>query len=131
MATPLGENIIKNVVDRLNSAERRIRQLEENLRNLRDQLRSMENDLIEVKKESREVRERFDMRSNEIKSALIKMDTEIKEINNRLRKMVSKREIKELESFMEIFSPVKNMYVTRNEVKKMIDEALEKQIERY
>ena len=131
MARPDATEITTNLVERINSIERRIRQLEENVRNLRDQFKNIENDVIRGSKEAHEVRDLLDDKTGQMRTTLLNLDVEVKNINNRIRTLVSKREIKELESFMEIFSPIKNMYVTRNEVQRMIEEAITKTNESY
>ena len=117
-----------NITDRLNSIARRIRQLEENVQGLRNHLKSLENEFLKQRNERLDFKTDFNKKEEQIKIALTNLEVEVKNINRRLRKLVSKRELQEIESFIEIFNPLKSTFVTKNEVKKMIEEYLQRDI---
>ncbi len=128
MASPQRPEFGTNLMERLNGTSRRIRQLEENMQGIRNQLKSLENEFLKQKNERLNFKTDFDKKEEEIKIALTNLDVEVKNINRRLRKLVSKRELQEIESFIEIFNPLKSSFVTKNEVKRMIEEYLQREV---
>jgi len=125
MASPQKTDLETNVMERLNSAARRIRQLEESIRSVRDHLKSLENDFLKQKEERISFKKDFEKKEEQIKIAVTNLDVELKNINRKLRKTALKRELQELESLVSIFNPLKSTFVTKNEVKKMLDEYME------
>lgn len=106
----------------LNSNTRRIRQLEENLRNIRNQLGSVENVLLNEKKNFDELKEKMEGLFEQMRIEMRALKSEMKNVERIARKAVSKREMKEIESFLEIFNPLKSKFVTKEEVIDLIRE---------
>ena len=115
-----------NVVDRLNNNSRRIRQLEENLRNIREQLKSLEDEVIEQKQKLNDSKSKFSSETEEIRDKIANIEVDIKNLNRKVRKLVPKREIKEIENYMDLINPVTSSFVTEKEVKKIVREELDK-----
>lgn len=115
-----------NVVERLNNNSRRIRQLEENLRNIREQLKSLEDDVIEDKKRLNDNKTKFNSETEEIRDKIANIEVDIKNLNRKVRKLVPKREIKEIENYMDLINPVTSSFVTEKEVRKIVKEEIDK-----
>jgi archaellum component FlaC len=109
----------------LNSTIRRVRQLEENLRNIRNQLSSIENDVLAGKKALTDFKKDITEKIEEMKINVENLRAEVRNVERIARKSVSKRELQELESFMEIFNPLKSKFVTKEEVIELIKEQIE------
>lgn len=118
-------NLEGNVTERLNNNSRRIRQLEEDLGNIREQLKNLEDELIEQKRKSNENHNKIESEMSEVRDKIANMEVDIKNLNRKVRKLVPKREIKEIENYMDLINPVTSSFVTEKEVKKIVDEKLE------
>lgn len=65
-------------------------------------------------------------RIDDINSRLKKIDVDVSKIKNELEKKASKNEVKELNSLFELFNPVRSAFVTKEQVKMIVEELLEK-----
>ncbi len=121
MAAPQKPEFEIDVMERLNSASRRIRQLEENIRSIRDHLTGLENEFVKQKEDRNSFNTNFNKKEEQIKIAITNLGVEVKNINRRLRKVATNRELQEIESYIQIFNPLKSSFVTKKEVQKMIE----------
>ncbi len=96
------------IEQRLSGTERRISSLEEKIIDEIDNLRRG-----------------FEQISMDIKALgknLSEIRAEILKINKNLDKTAKKAEVKELESLLDLYSPIKSKFVTREEVERLIED---------
>ncbi|MCD6483293.1 MAG: hypothetical protein J7K83_03445 [Candidatus Aenigmarchaeota archaeon] len=86
-----------------------------------------------LEKEVRDTEKRLLNRINEIDESIEKMDSRLRQVEVSLDKLksevdkkASKMEVKELSSLLELFSPIKSVFVTKEQVKMIVEEILEK-----
>ena|SRR3989338_720683 len=114
------------LVNRLNEQSRRMRQMEEVVRSLRERTKSLEDQILEQKRITLERGLRLDQEMERLRDNMANLKVDVNSQSSRMRKLVSKREIKEIESYMELVNPLNSAYMTRNEVIRLMDERLEK-----
>ena len=61
----------------------------------------------------------------EVSESLMKIRAEILKINKNLDKTARKSEVKELESLLELYSPIKSKFVTMGQVERFVEEKIE------
>ena len=114
------------IVRRINTNTRRIRTIEQRLDGLESRIGSLEEKLID---EIDNLRKSFDQISVDIKAvseSLSEIRGEILKINKTVDKTAKKAEIKELETLLEIYNPIKSQFVTRDQVERILEEKLGK-----
>jgi predicted nucleic acid-binding Zn-ribbon protein len=103
---------------------RRIRALEQRFDVLEMRIGAIEQKIID---EIEELKKSFDQINTDIKNlsqSLSLVRNEILRMNKSLDKTAKKAEVKELESLLELYNPIKSKFVTREEVERLIDEKL-------
>lgn len=110
------------VVRRVKDVNRRIRDLEEKVRNLNARVNTVEDILLErTKKLNSELGDLTnDIETVQDRAANLEVD--IKNLQRNQRKMVTRREISEIENYIDLMEPVSSAFVTENEVEEMMDE---------
>lgn len=116
------EETINQVVRRVKNLNRRVRDLEEKIRNINARVNTVEDTVLErTKKLNNELSEvNNDIQQLNDKTANLEVD--INNLRRNLRKTVTKREISEIESYMDLMDPVNSSFVTENEVEDLIEE---------
>ena len=114
------------VVKIINTNTRRIRSLEQRLDGIEMRMGGIEEKIINeieiIKKDFEEIG--MDIKS--IAKNMSELRTEILRINKTMDKTAKKSEVKELESLLDLYSPIKSKFTTRDEVERMVDEKLRK-----
>jgi len=104
----------------------RIRSLEQRLTNLEQRFTTLEEKMIE---ESESLKKDFDQIMIDIKAvseSVSKIRSEIIVLSKNIDKAAKRSEVKELESLLDLYSPIKSKFTTRDEVERLIEEKLEK-----
>ena len=112
------QQIINQIIDRVNDFNRRVRDLEEKIRNLNARVNTIDDTVLEKHKDlSREIQELEDDLS-QVRDRVANMEVDIKEINREKRKFVTSTEIEEIENYMDLMSPLNSNYVTQQQLEK-------------
>ncbi len=112
------------IANRVNTDTRRIRTLEQRLVGAEQRIGALEEKIID---EIDNLRKSFDQISIDIKtltSNLSEIHSEILKINKNLDKTAKKAELKELETLLDIYNPIKSRFTTKDEVVRMIEDKL-------
>ena len=96
--------------------------LEERNRVSEMKTRTLEETILKLGEITREDMEKIAEKIAEIERRLMQIENDLKRINKELGKMAKKTEVKELETLIEFFNPLKTKFVTKEEVKKMLKE---------
>jgi len=114
------------IVRRINTNTRRIRTIEQRLDGLESRIGALEEKLID---ELDNLRKSFDQISVDIKAVsetLSEIRGEILKINKSMDKTAKKAEIKELETLLDIYNPIKSKFITREQVERILEEKIGK-----
>ncbi len=116
------QETMTEVVQRMKEFNRRIRDLEENVRNLNARVNTVEDTLLERTKALNS--EVSDVESNieSLQDRAANLEVDIKNLQRNLRKTVTKREISEIENYLNLMDPVSSSFVTESEVEDMLEE---------
>ena len=114
-------NEISNMV---NTNTRRIRTLEQRLSGTELRVGALEEKIID---EIDNLRKSFEQISVDIRAVtdnLSEIRSEILKINKNLDKTAKKAELKELETLLDIYNPIKSRFTTKDEVARIIEDKL-------
>jgi len=110
-------NLINDLNLYIKFLEQRILKIELDIRSINDRIENL-NRIIERYEKTNE--ENF----NNIKDKLDSLENEIEKVKVELRKKADLSEMKELKALIETFNPLKSIFVTREEVKRIINELI-------
>lgn len=116
------------LVTRINTNTRRIRTLEQRHEGTEGRISSLEEKVID---ELENLKKHFDQISRDIDSLtknISELRAEFLKMSKSIEKAARKTEVKELESLIDLYNPIKSKFVTRDEVEKILEEKLTKKI---
>ncbi len=118
------QSFSNEVVNVINSNTRRIRSVEQRLDGLEMRIGAIENKIINEMKELRKEFDEINMDIRNISKNFNELRNEVLRINKTLDKTAKKAEVRELESLLDLYNPIKSRFTTREEVERLIDEKL-------
>jgi len=110
-------NLINDLNLYIKFLEQRILKIELDIKTINEKIENL-NRIIERNEKRNE--ENF----NNLKNKLDSLENEIEKIKVELKKKADLSEMKELKALLEMFHPLKSVFVTREEVKRMINELI-------
>lgn len=116
--------ILTELVERTNSNMRRLRILEQKADITTSRITTVEEALLDQTRNVKKIVETLEKTIIDESERIIKLEGTIKDIIERLKKSVSSTKIKELETLLDIYSPLKSQFMTREEVERLMDERL-------
>jgi len=115
------------ILNRVDSNTRRIRSIEQRLNLLESRISSLEEKLIdEIDKLGRGF-EQLQLDVKAVSESLKLLRAEMLKMNKNMEKAALKAEVKELATLLDLYNPIKSSFVTKEEVRRMLEE-LEKKI---
>jgi len=115
------------ILNRVDSNTRRIRSIEQRLNLLESRISSLEEKLIdEIDKLGRGF-EQLQLDVKAVSESLKLLRAEMLKLNKNMEKAALKAEVKELATLLDLYNPIKSSFVTKEEVRRMLEE-LEKKI---
>lgn len=116
------QDLINQIVNRVNDFNRRVRDLEEKLRNLNARVNTLDESLLnKTKSLSGDIQDLED-EIEELRDRMANIEVDIKEINREKRKFVSEQELDEIENYMKLMNPMNSAFVTKKEAKELFEE---------
>ena len=116
------QQIINQIIDRVNDFNRRVRDLEEKIRNLSARVNTLDDTLLEKTSTLSNDIQDLEDEVSELRDRMANLEVDIKEINREKRKFVTSQEIEEIENYMDLMSPLNSNFVTEKQLKNKISE---------
>lgn len=123
------ENIalVNELAHRLNDNTRRIRVLEEKVRNFELQIEGHDRRLVEASKEANAVSQTLAEELSRIKERLAATELDIQAIRAGMKKSAQKADLREIQDYIELISPITTKFATRGEVEEIVRAELRRQ----
>ena len=118
--------IIEEIVKRANEHSRRIRILEERGRSVEMRIIGLEEGILNLKENMREEFTKINEKLSELERRIMKIENDLEKMNKEFSKMARKTELDEVKHLLSLFNPLTSRFVTREEVKRIIEEKLER-----
>ena len=115
---------VDELVRRSNEIMRRLRELEERDNIIETRLGSMQDALLRLTEDIRKEFGGVDERLKDFENRLIVANNELAKLDKLADKMARKTELAELSSLIELYSPLKASFITKEETEKLIEEKL-------
>lgn len=112
--------VVNKLVDRINTDTRRLRLLEQKADILSDRLDRAEQAVLSAqgaaKKSAAELGARLDSQGKLIQQ----MEDALKEVIDQLKQCPTRADLKELESLVDLYNPLKSSFITRQEAEQLL-----------
>lgn len=120
------QSMFDEVVRRLNEHGRRLRVLEERNRAIEAKLGSDEDMILRNAENARVKAEEMLKTLGEMDARIMKVENDVGKLVRDITRTAKKSELLELENLINLYSPLKSSFVTKDEVARMLDEKKEK-----
>ena len=114
------QDVLGEVVKRINDNTRRIRILEERFRDLETRILGVEKLVLDNHKEFNDLSGQFSRDLASTRDKLVNLEVDIQNFKRDSKKLVAKSEVKELENYISLISPILTKFVTRKELEEVI-----------
>ncbi|MDD5416950.1 MAG: hypothetical protein PHU12_03160 [Candidatus Aenigmarchaeota archaeon] len=114
--------ILSELVRRMNESSRRLRALEEKISLLDSKVGSIQDITLKNNQKARDNVNKIEGEFSEVNSALMKVQNDVSKVNKNLERFAKKSDVKELESMISLFNPLKASFITKEEVKRLLEE---------
>jgi flagellar motility protein MotE (MotC chaperone) len=112
--------IINELIERVNGDTQRLRIIEQSSESLTSRMDTLEQAMLQQRRDSQKSLAELETRIAALESGAAKSDSTLKEIVNHMKKLVTESQLKELETLIDIYNPVKSSFVTREELEKAL-----------
>lgn len=112
--------IINELVDRTNSNMRRLREIEKNIDSFDARIDALEKSISEQSKIINNVKNSIGATASTEIKRIENLENTLKEVIEKLKKTPSLTKIKQLETLIEMYNPLKSQFVTKEEVKRLL-----------
>ncbi|RKY23024.1 MAG: hypothetical protein DRP62_06725 [Planctomycetota bacterium] len=120
------EAFTSEIVRSVNDNTRRIRILEQGLEGVRSRTSALEEKVIDEVENIKKWLDQLSVDVKDVSKKLTEIHSEILKINKELDKTARKTELKEIESLLELYNPIKSQFVTADQVRRMLEEVKKK-----
>jgi len=118
---PQQQNIINQVVDRVNDFNRRVRDLEEKIRNLSARVDALDDTVMNKTEQNSEDVQGLENDMDELSDRMANIEVDIKNINREKRKFVTSQELDEIENYMNLMNPINSSFMTESDIEEKIE----------
>ena len=115
--------ILNEVVRRGNETVRRLRDIEEKDSLFENRLNTVETTALSLSDNKKTVDDKFTQKTDELERSVLRIDNDLMKISKLVDKMAKKSELKELESLISIYNPIKTNFI-REELELILEERL-------
>lgn len=116
------QDLINQVVDRVNDFNRRVRGIEEKIRNLNARVGTLDDTVMNKTKNLNNDIQEIEDEITELRDRIANMEVDIKELNRDKKKYITQQEIEEIENYMDLMNPINSNFVTKKQVNEMIED---------
>lgn len=117
---PQQQNIINQVVDRVNDFNRRVRDLEEKIRNLSARVDALDDTVMNKTEQNSEDIQTLENDIDELSDRMANIEVDIKNINREKRKYVTSQELDEIENYMDLMNPINSSFMTESDLEEKL-----------
>jgi len=122
------KTIIRELVDRTNSDTARIRFLEQEFNAIRSRTDSLEQSILNQKRISDKKQAELSSKMEKTNNRMLQVENTLKEMIKEIKKLASTSKIKELETLVDIYSPLKSQFITKEEAERMIERRMDERV---
>ncbi len=108
--------IVQELVRRSNEDSRRLRALEQRLDSIEGRINNFENSMIDKTKKTNAKFAEHDLSIRTLNDELTRLNNSLEKINKQIAKFARKQDLKEIERMLDLISPIRQEFVTKQEL---------------
>lgn len=114
------QDVLPEIVNRINDNTRRVRVLEERFRNIESRLINIEKLILDNQKQFIETTGQLSKDVMSLRDRMANSEVDVQNFKRDMKKLVTKTEIKELENYLSLINPILTKFVTRKEIEELL-----------
>lgn len=118
-------SVLNKVIQRTNANTRRLRVLEQENMILKARLASIERDSLHQRTQLEKSLKDLENRLGSLDDKSMTTHNTIKEIIKEIKKLATTSKVRELETLIQLYNPLKSQFMTREEAERFIEEKFE------
>jgi hypothetical protein len=118
--------ILNEMIERVNNDTQRLRILEQTTESLTSRMNMLEQATLQARRDLQKALGDINMGLESLADRMARNESVTKEIISHMKKLVTENKVKELESLIEIYNPVKSSFVTKEEMQRAFRESQDK-----
>jgi len=116
------QSILNEIVRRLSENTRRLRTLEDRSSLLEGRIGSLQDNVIRL---NEKIRDNFktdegSKKDNDVQ--LMKIENDLNKLSKQIERLARKSELKELENLIELFNPLKQTFITKKQLNRILEQ---------
>ena len=119
------KTVLRELVERSNTDNARIRVMEQENDILKSRSKSFEQDLFSQKKYFEASITSVKKETEKTNDKTANIESTLRELIKEIKKLATTAKIKELETLVDIYNPLKSQFITREEAERMIERKIE------
>jgi len=124
MPDPTNVNVImQELVRRSNEDSRRLRGLEQRLDAIENRINNFENSSLDRNKKFNSKFAELDLSIKTLTEEILKVNSGLEKINRQVNKFARKQDLKEIERMLDLISPLKQEFVTKDQLEEELKSA--------
>lgn len=120
--------VMQELVRRSNEDARRLRALEQRLDSLETRVSAAENAAFEKTKKLNQKFAEFEVAIKSVSDELAKITGNMEKVNKQMLKFARKQDLREIEHMLDLISPLRQEFVTRESLKEEVDEEIKREV---
>ncbi len=119
------KTVLHELVERSNTDNARIRVLEQENDILKSRSKSFDQDLAAMKKYFDSSMNSLNKNLEKTNKKVVNIESTLRELIKEIKKLATTSKIKELETLVDIYNPLKSQFMTREEVERLVEQKME------
>ncbi|MFH0890199.1 MAG: hypothetical protein V1836_03620 [Candidatus Aenigmatarchaeota archaeon] len=116
------QSVIAEIIRRVNDNSKRLRLVEQRSATLESSMETIDKSILEQFKQVKISIDKLGARIEELGNSIAKLEDDSRKTAKLMERVATKNELKELQGFIDLINPMKSSFITRPEVKRMLDE---------
>ncbi len=116
------QSVIAEIIRRVNDNSKRLRLVEQRGSNLESGMETIDKGVLEQFKQVRISLDKINAHIEELSNRIAKLEDDSRKMSKQLERVATKTELKEVQGFIDLINPMKSSFITRPEVKRMLDD---------
>ncbi len=112
--------ILNELIERVNSDTQRLRIIEQSSESLTSRVEALEQSVLQQRRDVQRLLTELSSKISVLEAGISKSDSTLKEVIGHMKKLVTETRLKELETLIEIYNPLKSSFVTKEELEKIL-----------
>jgi len=116
--------ILSELVRRINEHGRRMRAVETRHAILETRITSLEDAVLKLNEEIKFMKNESSKKLKDYDTQFMRIENDINKINKNIDRTATKVQLRELESLISLFNPLRSTFITKEEVERLIEERM-------